>query len=95
MPRESWVLHPKTGKLVPKAEYVRPTSSGGPIIMRDIDGYKSMVTGEMITTRRRHREHLRETNCIEIGNEIPKPRHTPMPAIEPDIKRAIEQLRSR
>ena len=95
MPRETFVLHPKTGQLVPKAEYIRPVSCGGPMVIGDIKGYKSMVTGEMITTRRRHREHLKETNCIEIGNEIPKQQAKPMAPIEPDIKRAIEELRSR
>lgn len=39
------------------------------MIMRDIDPYKSMITGEMISSRSRHREHLRDHNCIEVGNE--------------------------
>jgi len=38
-------------------------------IMGDIQPYQSMVDGSMITGRRQHREHLREHNCIEIGNE--------------------------
>jgi hypothetical protein len=39
-------------------------------IVRDIDPYKSMITGEMIGGRRQHREHLKEHRCIEIGNEF-------------------------
>ena len=31
--------------------------------------YKSMLTGEMVTSGRRHRQLLREHNCIEVGNE--------------------------
>tara|TARA_R110000822_G_scaffold33633_5_gene95717 strand:+ start:1783 stop:2127 length:345 start_codon:yes stop_codon:yes gene_type:complete len=38
-------------------------------VIRDIDPYKSMVTGEMISSRSQHRDHLRRHNCIEIGNE--------------------------
>jgi hypothetical protein len=38
-------------------------------IMMDIQPYKSMVTGEMITGKRAHREHLRKHNLIEVGNE--------------------------
>jgi len=38
--------------------------------------YKSMVTGEMITGRRQHREHLKLHNCVEVGNEKPKPPKT-------------------
>jgi hypothetical protein len=41
----------------------------GPQVVRDIEPYKSMVTGEMITGRRQHRDHLRAYNCEEIGNE--------------------------
>lgn len=38
-------------------------------IMTDIQPYKSMVTGEMISGKRAHREHLRRHNLIEVGNE--------------------------
>ena len=31
--------------------------------------YQSMADGSMITSRSQHREHLRQHNCIEIGNE--------------------------
>ena len=46
-------------------------------IMLDIQPYKSMVDGSMITSRSKHREHLRQHNCIEIGNE--KMQNTPPP----------------
>lgn len=52
-----------TGEIdCPRSSYVRG----------DITPYKSMVTGEMITSRSEHREHLRKHDCIEVGNEIPK-----------------------
>lgn len=38
--------------------------------MPDIKPYKSMVTGEMITSRSKHREHLKRHDLIEVGNEI-------------------------
>lgn len=40
-----------------------------PYIAPDIQPYRSMITGEMITSRSRHRDHLRQHGCIEIGNE--------------------------
>lgn len=43
----------------PKASYV----------MGDIQPYKSMLTGETISSRSKHREHLREHGCIEVGND--------------------------
>lgn len=39
-------------------------------IMPDIAPYKSMVTGETITSRSKHREHLKRHSLIEIGNEV-------------------------
>ena len=48
-----------------------------PMVMNDIKPYKSMVDGSMITSRVKHREHLKQHNCFEIGNETkylkPKP----------------------
>jgi len=46
-------------------------------VIRDIEAYRSMADGSMITSRSQHREHLKRHNCIEIGNETmqsaPKP----------------------
>lgn len=49
-------------------------SSPAAMIMPDIAPYRSTIDGSEITSRSRHREHLREHNCIEVGNERPKPR---------------------
>lgn len=40
-----------------------------PDVRGDIQPYKSMVTGEMITSRSRHREHLRRHGLRELGND--------------------------
>ena len=41
-------------------------------IVPDFDKpYKSMITGELITSRSKHREHLRRHGYQEIGNEVP------------------------
>ena len=44
----------------------------GPDIMPDIEPYRSMIDGRMITSRSQHREHLRDNNCVEVGNEALK-----------------------
>jgi hypothetical protein len=55
------------GELIEKTDsYADPLA---PIVMPDIQPYKSMADGSMITSRSHHREHLRQHNCIEIGNE--------------------------
>ena len=50
-------------------------------VMGDIQPYRSMVTGEMITSRSGHREHLKAHQLVEVGNETkylqPKPKELP------------------
>lgn len=43
--------------------------STAPMIMTDIQPYKSMIDGSMITSRSHHRNHLKDNGCIEVGNE--------------------------
>jgi|SaaInlStandDraft_2_1057019.scaffolds.fasta_scaffold764394_1 hypothetical protein len=64
--RKSWVQI--NGELVPKENYT-PSIEHQTMIMPDIKEYKSMITGEMITSRTKHRNHLRQHNCFEVGNE--------------------------
>lgn len=45
-----------------------------PMVAADIAPYKSMVTGEMIESRSKHRAHLKQHGLIEVGNEKIKPR---------------------
>ena len=45
-----------------------------PFVHEDIKPYRSQVTGEMISSRVRHRNHLKEHGCTEVGNESLAPR---------------------
>ncbi len=38
-------------------------------VQGDIEPYKSMITGEMITSRSQHKAHMRQHNVMEAGNE--------------------------
>ena len=40
-----------------------------PMVIRDIEPYKNMINGKMISSRSEHKELLRRHNCIEVGNE--------------------------
>jgi hypothetical protein len=40
------------------------------MVIGDISPYRSQVTGEMITSRSQHREHLRQHDCVEIGDQV-------------------------
>lgn len=66
-----------------------------PMVMGDIEPYRSMVTGEIINSRSRHREHLKDHGCIEVGNETQKvaPIKEPPGLKETIINVAAEKLR--
>jgi hypothetical protein len=40
-----------------------------PMVAADIQPYRSMCDGSMITSRSQHREHLRRHGVVEVGNE--------------------------
>lgn len=61
-------------------------------IIKDIEPYQSMMTGERITSRSHHREHLKEHGVEEVGNERPQPKKpTPMPDARPDIAQSLRE----
>lgn len=55
-------------------------------VMPDIEPYVSMIDGSLITSRSKHREHLRQHNCFEVGNEI-KPQ--PLPDVSPQKRHEL------
>ena len=73
------------GQLIEKFKYYRDPVA--PIIMPDIQPYQSMADGSMITSRSHHREHLRQHNCIEIGNETMETKPTPVKDTRRDVLR--------
>jgi hypothetical protein len=88
--RRRWIQDPKTGKFIPEEEYVRPGTGQAPMVMGDIEPYKNMVDGRMITSRSHHRAFLRQHGLIEVGNEKMEPRKpTAVPGLKEDIRRAM------
>ena len=69
------------GVLYEKGTEPRPEA---PMVMPDIKPYKSMKTGEMITSRSQHREHLKQHGLTELGNEPLKWLNKPYEGI-PDV----------
>ena len=41
-----------------------------PMVMPDIQPYRSMIDGRIISSRSEHRAHLRANGCVEVGNEV-------------------------
>lgn len=65
-----------------------------PMVISELQPYKSMVTGEMINGRANHRAHLKQHSLVEIGNEQPKQReyrgdHNVKPELIETIKQKL------
>lgn len=60
------------GEFIPKIYAPRGGATAGVQIMRDIDDYTSVLDGARITSRSHHREHMRQHDVIELGNETPR-----------------------
>lgn len=91
MTRRSYRYDKKTGKLV---EATRSTpQSIGPMVIGDLEPYRSIITGEEISGRRQHREHLRQHGCEELGNDhLPKRQQVPLPPVRDDMHRALQMV---
>lgn len=57
------------GKLIPAEEW-HDEPRAGYFVMPDIKPYKSMCDGSMITSRSKHREHLKVHGVVEVGNDL-------------------------
>lgn len=62
-----------------------------PMVAADIQPYRSMCDGSMITSRSQHREHLRRHGVMEVGNEKLKDAPTVIPDA-PGLKQTIADV---
>lgn len=91
---------PKTLELIPIEEWSNRQDSSGIHIMGDIEPYRSMLDGSIITSRSKHRQHLKDHGCVEVGNDSSalnpkrKPLESPPGLKETLIRVANEKLRS-
>jgi hypothetical protein len=93
MTRTTYVI--RDGKLVEKSK-AAPLEGSAPFVMGDLQPYKSMVTGEMVTSRSRHRSILREHGLTEVGNEtkyLKSKKPEPPPGLKEQVIRAVKQHR--
>ena len=88
--RKRYIQHPETLELIPAEDYIPPTDVDAPMVMPDIQPYKSMVDGSYITSRSQHRSHLKQHGVIEVGNETKAlMAQAKRPASPPGLKDAL------
>jgi hypothetical protein len=86
-----YIQDPVTFKLVPESEYRRHETNKSALIMPDIVPYVSMVDGSIINSRSKHRVHLRDHGCIEVGNEKMERKRVELESPLPEIIRASHE----
>jgi hypothetical protein len=62
-----------------------------PMVMTDMQPYRSMIDGRMIMSRSQHRDHLKSHGCIEIGNETKYLKPKEKIDLSPESKAARKQ----
>ena len=96
--RQKYIYSDQEGKLLPADEYYQkygPNTRGGVSwqVMPDISPYQSIIDGREITSRNKHRQHLKDNGCVEIGNEKVKPKGIPdVPGRREEIIKTCHEL---
>lgn len=57
----TWVQDSKTGKLVPKHEWVNQKNNYPEIIIKDFDAFESPASGEIISSKQKYLDDLKRT----------------------------------
>jgi hypothetical protein len=65
------------------------TRRQAPMIQSDIQGYVSQIDGSYIESRSKHRAHLKQHGCIEVGNEKMS---NEAPKQDPKLKQRIAEI---
>lgn len=88
--RRRFIYDPNSGEMEEVSQdYVPEIRKTSFQVMPDIQPYKSMIDGRLITSRSVHREHLKAHGCVEVGNDSsltrkPQPLKSP-----PGLKQAL------
>ena len=91
-----WVWDRSKQKLVPKHLYKRAREKRSHHIISDnLDGVLNPVDGQRYTSKQKYYAAVRQAGCEILGSENPSASKRTEDRIAPDIKHAIEQLRSR
>ena len=65
------------------------TKRQAPMIQSDIQGYVSQIDGSWIDSKSKHRNHLKQHGCIEVGNEKMS---NATPKHDPKLKQTIAEV---
>ena len=96
-----WITKMRNGRYTAAYRRLRETSNvvaaiSAPMIIGDLEPYRSPIDGTVIRSRTDHRDHMRRHDVVELGTERVRKKSPPkMPKAGQYIKDAIDQLRAR
>ena len=64
MPRQSYIYDERLKKMVPKEQYYADPADTGYYIQPDIEPFRSIIDGEVISSRRDLRNHMKKHNVV-------------------------------
>lgn len=78
--------------IIPKDE--APPLHVAPYVLRDqMDGLLHPVTGKIVDSKSEFRAMTKAAGCIEVGNEVQKPRPRPREDLTKDVAKAVRMVR--
>lgn len=95
--RKRFIWDKEKKELVSEEQFIKPLKESFQFI-KDIQPYQSMIDGSIISSRSKHRLHLKQHGCVEVGNDSSlhkprKPLESPPGLKETLIQVANEKLR--
>lgn len=78
----------KNDELVYSDPSYREKTPNSMYVMPDISPYRSMIDGSEITSRSRHREHLKAHGCLEVGDQTHHLKQKPV-TVPPGLKETL------
>jgi hypothetical protein len=102
----TWIYRPNLGHpladelgMIERHMLGQPESRRGPYVISDtMEPLKHMGTGRMIDSKSKFRDDTRASGCVEVGTDPAALRARPRPEprdVHMDVKRALQELRSR
>ena len=92
--KDKYLLHWNYTLGTPEAEKaweekLNMTKREAPMVQSDISGYVSQIDGSWIDSKSKHRSHLKQHGCIEVGNEKMS---NAAPKQDPRLKQTIAEI---
>lgn len=78
--------------VIPK-DQAEPLNASAYLIRDQMDPIVHHATGQLVDSKSRFRAMTKAAGCIEVGNEVQKPRQRPREDLTKDVAKAVRMVR--